>query len=157
MCEGKYVWVEPSDAKKVVGTECTCENTRIGGCVGGIENFICAVSVDDCPSEQYYSPIQLKKTFGKECNLCYSEDGMGSDEISNLKIDGKGLSVGGIIGIIFGVLAVLVFVVVFIVYAKRRSSGDKSLTPPPIEDVTKDFTAGIEEIDETPNELPEVA
>lgn len=70
-CEdGMHVWIAPRDVAMVTGLVCTCENVRIGGCVGGFQGFNCAVTQDDCPWDQYFPPFSLKRVHGYTCNLC---------------------------------------------------------------------------------------
>lgn len=100
-CEDNHIWVEPELAKDIVGTDCFCENVRIGGCIGGFTNFICAVTEDQCYFDKYYPPHSLKELFGQTCTLCKADIEI-IDELTDLPVQEKkksgksGLSSGGV-------------------------------------------------------------
>jgi len=79
-CEMGHVWVDPRVVKSLGGEECTCENTRVGGCVGGFQGFHCAISEDGCYSNTFIKPLSLKAEHNHACLLCnkrtriYKED-----------------------------------------------------------------------------------
>lgn len=68
-----HFWVEPSKTKSVTGLDCSCKQVRVGGCIGKIMGFTCALSKDDCPWDVYYPPYSLKRLHGHTCNLCVVE------------------------------------------------------------------------------------
>lgn len=69
-CDGAHEWLSPMEVMDVLGKECHCEHTRIGGCVGGFHSFHCAATSADCISNAYYTPIELKRDHNHECYLC---------------------------------------------------------------------------------------
>lgn len=70
-CKGDHIWVHPDDVLEILGEEeCHCENTRIGGCVGGFQDFHCAVTEFDCISNIFVPPIMLKSEYNHACLLC---------------------------------------------------------------------------------------
>lgn len=102
-CEENHLWVQPELTKQVIGTDCHCANVRIGGCIGGFENFHCAVTEDDCTWDDYFAPLSLKEKHGHTCNLCLASPI--NDEIDDIdqfvpSTDGGLLSAGGIAGIV---------------------------------------------------------
>jgi len=130
-CEHPHVWVEPKDTLNTVGTTCSCDKVRTGGCVGGFTLYsdsVCAVSADDCVNTQYFPPVSLKKKQGSSCRLCKPSTNLQSllvrDEIDSISMDGSSQTMGAKIGI-----AVLVLIGVAAVGAvvlrvvRRRSSG----------------------------------
>lgn len=74
-----HFWIEPSKTKSVTGLDCSCKQVRVGGCIGKIMGFTCALSKDDCPWDVYYPPYSLKKLHGHTCNLCVVDDSSGPD------------------------------------------------------------------------------
>jgi len=71
-CTGDHTWVHPSDVPSIRsdGGYCTCEQTHIGGCVGGMYSFHCALSSDDCHWNTFVLPIDLKVQHNHACMLC---------------------------------------------------------------------------------------
>lgn len=142
-----HFWVKPSMTKSITGLDCSCKQVRVGGCVGNIMGFTCALSKDDCPFDEYYPPYSLKMLHGYTCNLCVLDgdtSGPDPDELDSPALknddDVKALEnelsstakffisvavIAGIGGFAYGVF----------VFKKRRSGGDdvevKSSNPPP--------------------------
>mmetsp|Transcript_228 Transcript_228/g.338 ORF Transcript_228/g.338 Transcript_228/m.338 type:complete len:197 (+) Transcript_228:784-1374(+) len=73
-CEEPYAWVSPEDTRSVIGTSCTCEKVRTGGCVGGFTSFICGLTPDDCIYSTFFAPASLKREHGESCRLCPESD-----------------------------------------------------------------------------------
>lgn len=71
-CDHNHVWVHPSEVPSIRedGGHCTCEQTHVGGCVGGSESFHCALSSDDCHWSGFVLPIALKTQHNHACMLC---------------------------------------------------------------------------------------
>jgi len=71
-CQGDHVWIHPQDVPDIRadGGFCTCEQTHIGGCVGGFHNFHCALSEEDCHWNSFVLPIDLKMEHNHSCLLC---------------------------------------------------------------------------------------
>uniref|UniRef100_A0A7S2WIY2 EGF-like domain-containing protein n=1 Tax=Eucampia antarctica TaxID=49252 RepID=A0A7S2WIY2_9STRA len=84
-CELGHTWVDPLIVKILKGENyCTCENTRVGGCVGGFNGFHCAIAEDDCLSNNYINPLALKTKHNHACFLCNKRTRLyKKDEIDN--------------------------------------------------------------------------
>ncbi len=131
-CEGNHTWVEPELAKDIVGTDCFCENVRIGGCIGGFTGFICATAKDQqCPYDRFYPPYSLKVFNGQICNLCKAPAPIEIvDELTDLPQKKSGLSSIGIAVIVVPcVIVIIVGVGVAILGFKRSRSGSKQAEP----------------------------
>lgn len=106
-CEGEYSWVEPNSVSGLFGRDCHCEDTHVGGCVGGFQGFLCAITEDDCAWDNFHHPMPLKKKWGHSCRLCKAGDDNVSPSVSfNDAIDretqSKNLGIGAILGIVAG-------------------------------------------------------
>jgi len=71
-CTGDHVWVHPNDVPNIhgEGEYCTCDATHIGGCVGGMYPFHCALSKEDCNWNTFNLPISMKTDHNHACFLC---------------------------------------------------------------------------------------
>lgn len=71
-CTGDHIWLHPNDVPGVRGDgeHCTCESTHIGGCVGGMYAFHCALAEEDCHWNTFVLPIPLKTELNHACFLC---------------------------------------------------------------------------------------
>jgi len=72
-CQGEnHSWVHPDEVPEIRedGGYCTCEQTHIGGCVGGMYPFHCALSPEDCHWNEFFLPIDLKVQHNHACMLC---------------------------------------------------------------------------------------
>ena len=129
-CEEGYDWIDPSSVSEMIGFSCTCENTRVGGCVGGFTEFICAVSQDDCDWDTYFPPATLKEKHGYDCRLCKPQ--IGSSITSNGGIEAitfkeVGLSRGTIAGIVLGVVVGCITIAFAATLIHRRLRGVQDL------------------------------
>lgn len=127
-CEAEYnhVWVEPRRVKEVTGLDCSCQNVRIGGCVGGFSSFHCAVTPEECVYDRYYPPLSLKIEHGESCYMCETSTTNNRepnpDEIDTITQSKKTLSTGGKVGIGVSVSLVTSFFIGagYIFYKRRR-------------------------------------
>jgi hypothetical protein len=120
-----HVWIAPRDVETVTGLVCTCENVRIGGCVGGFQGFTCAVTEDDCPWDQYFPPYSLKRIHGHTCNLCQGAQSTAEDELDELaqqepprKKRGMSTTSKALLSVFFLIGAITL--TTFYVYRRRR-------------------------------------
>jgi hypothetical protein len=131
-----HFWVEPSRTKAVTGLDCRCEQVRVGGCVGKVMGFACAISKDDCPWDVYYPPYSLKMRHGHTCNLCVSTgDGSWSpdpDELDSIQEQDNSKRGGTTKGRNKALPSVLVIFTVFgfgiaffFAWKKKRGSGKR--------------------------------
>lgn len=138
-CQGAdegYSWVDPTSVSDMLGYECTCADTHVGGCVGGFMGFTCAVTSADCIWDIYYPPKKLKESHGYDCRLCkpikhhiIHEDAI--DKLASPTEDGHVLSTKNIlafggIGMAIGIVVTLLGVFVCINHRFKREKPVRS-------------------------------
>ena len=145
-CESGYYWVQPEDTFADLGTQCTCELVRTGGCVGGFTSHsgsTCAVTAENCVNSEYFGPVSLKKKHGESCRLCQPSDAtsstLNSDGIDAIEKEDKPV-VGIIIASILG--AVIMIALVFLGLRLRGRSTKQD----PAEVVSDQKTVGSNEM-----------
>jgi len=109
-CTDGHRWVSPKDVPDIRGDggHCTCEQTHIGGCVGGMYPFHCALSETDCHWNGFVLPLELKSQHNHACMLCDMKISLDvkHDEINEIEYATEGLPLAALISI--GVAAPLV-------------------------------------------------
>ena len=71
-CPDYHTWIEPGSVNAVLGHDCGCQDTHVGGCVSGFTGIYCAVTQDDCqgPFGAFHKPFELKSKHNHSCKLC---------------------------------------------------------------------------------------
>ena len=155
-CEGNHRWVRPELVPDIRGDGgyCTCEQTHIGGCIGGMESFHCALSEDDCYWNEFVMPIPLKAQHNHACMLCEQTVSLDPkpDEIETLEYSPSTTSLSFTAGISIGITVSVVSIVLcgmvrFYVRKDKTKSGDGGGGGDDGNDATKDSeTDGVPEI-----------
>lgn len=125
-----YSWMDPASVKDLLGYDCTCADTHIGGCVGGFMGFACAVTSEDCSWDSYYPPRSLKKTHGYSCRLCKPIENrmIKADAIDALTLEksvapgdaSNAKTIAGTIGGAIGVFAGIAITLISVFVCKKR-------------------------------------
>lgn len=164
-CTGEHVWIHPEDVPSIrdSGEHCTCESTHIGGCVGGMYSFHCALSEYDCQWNRFVLPFALKQEHNHACFLCEQTMKLNPnpDEIDMTAFKGTtGLSTGAAIsvGVAVSVVGlVLLGAVRFLMVGKKSKAVTKQKHVE--EDHEESYTngesdVGSEEEDSVPESTP---
>jgi len=130
-CSGDHVWVHPKDVPDIRpdGGFCTCEQTHIGGCIGGMYPFHCALSEEDCHWNSFVPPIPLKMQHNHACMMCEKTITLDPkpDEINTIEYAPNAMfSLSFTAGISIGVGVSVVFLVycgVARFYARKDKAG----------------------------------
>lgn len=141
-CPDYHTWIEPGSVNNVLGHDCGCQDTHVGGCVSGFTGIYCAVTSDDCqgPFGTYHKPFELKLKHNHSCKLCERISlsssssstsalaaqesiiaGAYADEIDETNVSVSG---GTVVAVVIGVSSGLILISLFcavIIYKKKKN------------------------------------
>jgi len=132
-CTSNHIWIHPNNVPDILGDGkyCHCENTHIGGCVGGFQDFHCGVSSLDCRTNQFVLPLKLKEEHNHACFLCKqtaSIDDAKVDELGRIRDNNTSHNANKTVTIsVIGTMLVLGLVTICFVFLKRKKRRQKPI------------------------------